>query len=43
MLAHKKEAAMSFCVSVMHSASREIGTQTSVTHVSPPGRVALSA
>jgi hypothetical protein len=41
--AGRKEAARSFCVSVMHSASREIGTQTSVTQSCPPSRSALSA
>ena len=34
---------MSFCVSRMHSASREIGTQTSVAHMPQPGLAALAA
>ena len=34
---------MSFCVSRMHSASREIGTQTSVAHMPQPGSAALAA
>jgi hypothetical protein len=39
----RKEATMSFCVSVMHSARREIGTQTSVDQNSAPGRDAFHA
>jgi hypothetical protein len=38
-----QEVARSFWVSVMHSASREIGTHTSVPQSCPPSRNALSA
>src|SRR5260370_42171125 len=34
---------MSFCVSRMHSARLEIGTQTSVAHMPQPGLAALAA
>ena len=36
-------ASMSFCVSTTHSASREIGTQTSLASGSEPGRSAFAA
>ena len=41
--AMRPDASMSFCVSTTHSASREIGTHTSVASASRPGQTALTA